>query len=236
MSTILLKNRLRWFLVNPVRALWFVVLLVALMIPFGCTVDAEDKLITSDQSKTQIVDDDGDIILIDRATSTITVISFTEREIHEGNAYTITDVVDQANGAVRDIQITTPNTLRWSHFFFNLSTESELEWFFYEDVTINVGGWFSVMNNMNRNSSNTATLWVATIDNANIGEANADTSIAGAVEIYHGIAGGGKDAGEFDHDHELILKQNTDYTIRLIANAAGYITYHLDWNEHINRN
>jgi len=228
MSTILSKRTLRRFLVSPVKPLLCLLLLIPVI---GCAVDTDDKIITSGQSETQIVDSDGDIVTIDKTTRAITVISFTESEIHEGQSYTITEVVDQGNGVVRDIQVTTPNTLRRSHFYFSISTESELEWYFYEDVAINVAGGVSLMNNMDRNSLNTATLLVATIDNANIGNANADTAVAGAVQIYHGIVGAGRDAGEFDHNHELILKQNTDYTIRLIANAAGYVTYHLDWNE-----
>ncbi len=179
-----------------------------------------------------VVDVDGDAVIIDEVSRAIVIISFTEHKLHEGEAFSYVDEVDLAINNVRDIQITTPNTTEWAHFTFHISTESETEWYLYENVTINVAGVGIVEQNANRNSGHAATTTLATIDNNNLANANADTAVAGAVEIYHGTSGAGKDAGEHDHEHELILAQNEDYTIRLVATVAGYVSYHIDWYEH----
>ena len=36
-------------------------------------------------------------------------------------------------------------------------------------------------------------------------------------------------------DEEIILKQNTIYCFRAIANAAGYVNYDMEYYEHANR-
>jgi hypothetical protein len=65
--------------------------------------------------------------------------------------------------------------------------------------------------------------------------ANADTNVTGATLLESGIAGSGKQGGNHERDNELILKQNTLYCLRMIANTAGYINYELEWYEHTNR-
>ena len=232
MSTIVLKWWPKRFLVNPVKPFLFVILLVSMI---GCTADDPGFYTSTADSKVQVIDSDGDIIGIDGSTRTLQTIEYEHHEIHEGSSYTIIDVVDMANGAVRDIQITVPNTTKLPHIVFSFVNESEVEWWVYEDVTINVAGAVVLMNNNNRNSTNLATTMLAEIDNANIAAANADTVVAAAVEIYHGMSGAGKDSGEHEHNHEIILKRNEEYTFRFVANAAGYVSYHIDWYEHTSK-
>ncbi len=204
------------------------ILAALLIMPWltGCTQD--------DPGYSFLVDFDGDVAIVDGATGAMVAIESGHHQIHNGSTFTYVDVVDLGVNNVRDIQITTPNTTEWAHFTFMISTESETDWYFYENVTINVAGAGIVEQNANRNSGHVATTMMAVIDNANVANANADTAVAGATEIYHGVSGAGKDAGMHDHGHELILDQNQDYTLRFIASAAGNVSYHIDWYEHVN--
>jgi hypothetical protein len=114
-------------------------------------------------------------------------------------------------------------------------TESETDWYFYEDVTINVAGTEVTPVNHNRNSTNTSGLTVKVITNTTTANANADTAVAAATTLMHGIAGAGKKVGgQGGARNEFILKQNEDYSLRFIATAAGYVSFHLDWYEHTN--
>jgi len=174
------------------------------------------------------------IINIDSTTQTLQTISYEHYKIHSGDTYCLDDIVDLAINNVRDIQITTPNTTNWAHLYFNIHTESETNVYLYENVNIILAGSLSPVYNSNRNSSNTADLIVKIIDNTSLANANLDTDVSAALQIHHIISGAGKDAGEHNHAHEIILKQNEDYCIRFIANAAGYVNYHLDWYEHTN--
>jgi hypothetical protein len=168
----------------------------------------------------------------DESTRAVNTVDYSHHEIHEGSTYEYKEVVDLAINNVRDIQITTPNTTKWGHFTFRFTTESETEWHLYENVTINTPGTSYTPINSNRNSANTSDLTVAYIDNTSAANANADTAVAGATQILHGISGAGRDSGLYSHEHEIILKQNEDYTVRFDASAAGFVDYHLDWYEH----
>ncbi len=173
---------------------------------------------------------------IDSATNTLQFISYEHHEIHSGSHFTVADVVDLSINNVFDIQITTPNTTKWTHFTFQLTTEAETEWHFYEGVTINTAGTAEMVYNNDRNSANASTLVVNGITNTNLANANADTAVAAATDLLHGISGAGRTAGADTREREIILKQNTIYSLRFIATAAGYIDYTLEWYEHTNKN
>jgi len=170
----------------------------------------------------------------DLATGVDMGIDYAHHEAHSGTHYNITDYVDLAINNVRDIQITTPNTTKWDHFIFLLNTESETEWCIYEGVTINTPGTDVTAFNNDRNSANTSGLVIKEIDNRNVANANSDTDVSGATCIKVGITGSGKDAGVRLRSSEIILKQNTDYSIRFIANSAGFVNYDFEWYEHTN--
>jgi len=173
---------------------------------------------------------------IDKASRATGVIEYEHHEIHAGSHYEVVDAVDLAINNVRDIQITTPNTTKWAHFVFSLHCENETEWYLYENVTINTAGTSVTPKNNNRNSTNTSGLTVATIDNTSVANANADTAVAGATEIEHGIVAAKRQStGAAERTREIILKQNEDYTLRIIATAAGFTSYDLEWYEHTNK-
>ena len=173
--------------------------------------------------------------VIDRVTYALTVIPYEHKEIHGGSHYFIEDVADIPINNVFDVQWTTPDTTKWDHFTFELNCESETEWFIYEGATINLAGTAISPVNNNRNSTNTSGATVASIANADVDDANTDTPTAAATEIAHGIIGAGRNGGVVSRDREIILKQNTVYCFRAIANAAGYVNFYIGWYEHTNK-
>lgn len=169
----------------------------------------------------------------DDATDQVVTIAYDHHQIHEGDSYEYTEIKDQTQDHVYDIQITTPNTTKWSHFTFEFDVEAETDWYFYENVNIILAGTAVTLLNHNRSSSNTSGLTIKAITNTTIGNANADTAVAAATTLMHGIAGAGKKVGGMGGSrHEWLLKQNEDYCIRFIATAAGFVSWHLDWYEH----
>ena len=172
---------------------------------------------------------------IDYPTHVLMGIDYVHHEIHVGSNYEIVNYVDLAINNVFDIRITTPNTTKWAHFFYNFETKSETLWYLYRNAVISTAGTAVTPINSNHNSSNTSALVFNTIANATLVLADADTDVSGASTIWTGISGDGKEGGEKDHEHEIILKQNTIYDIRFIATAAGYVNYHLNWYEHTDK-
>jgi hypothetical protein len=174
----------------------------------------------------------------DQATGAVNTIEHVHHEIHDGCNFDHTDVVDLSVNNVRDVQIITNDTTKWAHLAFSFKTESETDWYFYEGVNIVTEGTRALPFNNDRNVTSKSTpesLTLRYIDNTTTANANLDTSTAGARTLEHGISGAGKDAGELGHGHEIILRQNEDYCLRFIATAAGYVTYHITWYEHVNR-
>ena len=172
---------------------------------------------------------------LDSSSFATEVISYEHHEIHGGSHYFIGDVADLAINNVFDVQWTTPNTTQWAHFTFELGCENETEWYIYEGATINTAGTALTARNNDRNSANTSNATIASIENISVANANADTAVAGATQIIHGICGSGRSGGVDSRQKEIILKQNTIYCMRAIANAAGYINFMMEWYEHQNK-
>lgn len=172
---------------------------------------------------------------VDDSTHTLQTITYEHHEIHSGSHYYIEDVQALSLNNVLDVQFTTTDTTKWAHFLFLINCESEIEWYIYEGATINTAGATLTPHNNNRNSANTSDMTIANILNSNISNANADTPIAGALEIAHGAVGSGKDSGIIGRDKEIILKQNTTYCMRAIAIKDGYVNFLMEWYEYTNK-
>ncbi len=206
------------------KKLIITIILASLLLLTGCTAEEPGYSV--------VVGSDGDEVSIDELSNAFVVIQFEHHNIHEGDNFFFHEVVILPINNVLDIQITTPNTAEWAHMTAEFEVESETEWWVYENVTINVAGVAVAEINNNRNSGEVNTTVLATIINANIANANADTSIVGATILFHGIAGAGKKIGGAGSSRqEIILRQNEDYTIRFEATAAGYIVPLLRWYE-----
>ena len=201
-------------------------LLLVLLLLFvgGCTQDSPGYGV--------LVDLDGNVVTIDGNTRAIATIEYPHHQIHDGNHFHFSEVWDIPINNVLDIQITTPNTAEWAHMTAEFEVENDTDWWVYENVTIKVPGAAIVELNSNRNSAHANTTQLAFKANTNLANANADTAIAGATMLFHGIAGAGKKiGGQGGSRQELILKQNEDYTIRFSATAAGYVAPLIRWYE-----
>ena len=183
--------------------------------------------------KTGDLEDTYEVIRLDGSSHAVKTIEYEHAEIHSGSSYGYTGYKDQTVNHVWDIQITTADNDKVPHLVFEFNVETETLWHFYENVNIILGGTGITPVNRDRGSSNTSLVTVAYITNTSLGNANADTAVAGATTLSEGITGvGKKEGGEGGARHEWLLKKNEDYCLRFIASSAGYVNYHLDWYEH----
>lgn len=177
-----------------------------------------------------------DEVRMDASTNSLQVVDYEHHEVHAGSHYFIDDVSDLSINNVFDMQFTTPNTTKWSHFTFSLNSESETDWYIYEGGTINTPGTAYTPYNNNRNSANTSGMTVATVLSTNLTNANAATNVSSALRLRHGITGAGRgNSGTNERGKEVVLKQNTTYVFRAIASAAGYVNFDLNWYEHTDK-
>lgn len=203
---------------------------------FADNLDGEKAMHTAAAMFGRVNDDSVAPIKIDGSTQDIQVITHEHAEIHGGDHYHIVDYVELAINNVYDIQITTPDTAKWAHLTFDIDVESETEWCAYLDVVINTQGSPENVLNNNENSVNTSGLVVNGISNTSVANANLDTDISGASIRECGIIGSGKKSlGASSRAREIELKQNSIYTLRFIAKAAGYVNYDLEWYEHTDK-
>ena len=176
-------------------------------------------------------------IKLDASTQDIQIVEHEHAEIHGGDHYEITSVVDLAINNVRDIRFTTADTAKLPHINFAIDVESETAWFLHESAIINTVGTEDTPYNNRRGSVNISGLSFDFIDNTSLSNANADTDISSGSELKCGIIGSGrKSLGTSASNKELILKQNTIYNLRLIATAAGFVNYDFEWYEHTDKN
>lgn len=180
-------------------------------------------------------DEQIEALRMDASTHTLQTITYEHHEVHGGSMFEVITYVDLPINNVWDVQITTAASDKWCHFLGAFNTENETNWWFYEGVTINVAGTALASYNSNRNSTNTASMTLASITNADIADANADTAVASATTLFSGISGSGRSGGQASRQEELILRANTDYSLRFEAAVAGYVNISLYWYEHTDK-
>ena len=170
---------------------------------------------------------------LDIATHTLQTIDYSHHEIHAGSHFNHAEIVDLAINTVRDIRFITPNTTKWCHLTFSVTCEAKTDFCLYEGATTITAGTGITLFNNDRNSATTSTCTANYIDNGSLADANADTMVTTCID--HVIIGSGRTAGFIDREQEIILKQNTTYCFRFIANTAGYVNYRIQFYEHTNK-
>jgi len=177
-----------------------------------------------------------DEVRIDASTNSLQVVDYEHHEIHSGSHYFACGYQDLSMNNVLDFTWLMPNTTKWTHWTWEIDTESETLWQVYENVVAtNPLANAITPYNSNRNSGNTSGTTMKFEVQANLAGANADTDVSGGTLLCSGISGAGKDAGAAQRQHELILKQNTLYCLRATANSAGYINFKMHLYEHTNK-
>ena len=177
----------------------------------------------------------------DQYTNALSVVPYQHHEIHAGSHYFAVGYQDLTSGQVLDFQWTMPNTTKWIHWTWTLDTEDEVNWLVYENagITTVLANSFTPLNS-NRNSANTSGTTMNYEVFANLAAANAKTSVGGATLLKSGLTKAGgffvPGGGEAGRESELVMKQNTVYCMRAIANAAGFVNFDMEWYEHTNSN
>lgn len=179
---------------------------------------------------------------IDPATHALEVIDYAHHESHDGSAYFTRGYSDRANNEVVDIRISPPDTAEWAHFTARILTQSEFLFHIYEKVAITTVGTAYTPRNRNRNFNagdpDQSSVAIDVIENTSVVNADLDTNLVapGATDIFPGITGAGRSrGGSARAEEEIILRQNTIYCVRFVANAAGWVDWNISWYEHTNK-
>jgi hypothetical protein len=164
------------------------------------------------------------------------VIDYAHHEAHNGSSYFVQSNVDLAINHVLQLTFVTPNTTKWAHWTWRLDSESEALWEVYEGATIStpLANAITPYNN-DRNSANTSGMTLRFEDHGSTAAANTAVSVAAATLLQMGISGAGRTGGEASRENEIIMKQNTVYSLRVTASTAGNVNFDMDWYEHTNK-
>ena len=175
---------------------------------------------------------------VDSSTNALAVIDYEHHEIHGGSHFFVHSYQDipQA-GDVLDFTWSIPESTKQVHWQWTIDTESEVNWFVYEDVieTNPLANDITILNS-NRCSKKTSMSTMKYELQADLATANLDTDVSGAVTLMSGISGSGKQDGIASRSQELILCCGVIYCLRAIAGAAGYINFDMQWYEHTVKN
>jgi hypothetical protein len=170
---------------------------------------------------------------VDSSTHSIQTIEYEHHEVHGGSHFFVASYQDLTITQVLDFTWLMPNTTKWTHWVWEIYTESETLWQVYETATATapLANAVTPLNN-NRNSATISGTVMKYEVQANLTAADADTSVVSATLLESGISGAGKTAGFGKRENELILKQNVLYCLRATATAAGFINFNMNWYEH----
>ena len=227
-------------------------LLLILMVAFialmsACEVDSNNELITSPESKVQVVDDAANIVTIDPATRNLVILDQDHFQIHEGNSFSTwyeQEVSDTGDETI--IAFKTSDTTKWVQIILTVSASSSAEAHIIEAPAIvdNTGAPLSVFNR-DRNSATTSTI-IDTSQNPDVtGQAMFFTevtqgNVTGGTNIAHvhlqGGAGPKAVGGDSRGTEEWVLKQNTLYAfvIESLDMNDNVHLLELDWYEFAN--
>ena len=177
-------------------------------------------------------DDDIDEIRIDASTNVLNVIDYVHHEIHDGSHYYIQGFAELNNLGTLYIKLVTPNTGKWAHFLYSITSSGICTSYFDEDAVGGMTGGSGVIPiNNNRNSSNlSALVFTSGVSVATSYTKRLESSKWGAAGFKETVGGG---TGRED---ELILKQNTTYLRSFVSGADNnIIQFKASWYEHSDR-
>ncbi len=191
-----------------------------------------------------LVDTDGNALSVDEATRAIITISLAHHEIHSGSSYfTQASDLALADEGTLVLAFKTPDTTEWGHFIATFITNGDANLDGIEGATWdNQSGSQNPIYNRNRNPGNSSAMLE---DESSAGFLATDnvilnpTSLAGGTIIDSVYTFGEKEKAEGGTRGvlEWILKQDTQYAIRVTNNAGGEnkIQLKLNWYEHTNK-
>jgi hypothetical protein len=175
-------------------------------------------------------DDTYQVPRINPQTHALETIEYEHHEIHAGSHFFYTDKVELNSAATQDYMLTTPNTTKWIHMIFALTGSAITQVDLYEAGDRN-GTTPQTIYNSNRNSLTAATLAI------HKGTSGGTTDGTLIWSMKSGSASGNSRTPLIaERNHEIILKQNTKYILRITSGTNNNLTNcQLQWYEHTNK-
>ncbi len=164
----------------------------------------------------------------DDVTHAIESIDYAHHEIHSGSHFFIEGYATLDSGDDLYVKLVTPDTAKWAHFVWEISSSAILTTELYEDASGGMTGGATVtpLNN-NRNSSKSSVL---TITSGVTAPTDTGTTISQSKW------GSRRAGGTISREDELILKQNTTYCRKFLSGTNGNIVcFKAHWYEHTNK-
>jgi len=171
-------------------------------------------------------------VALDPSTHATQTIQNAHHEIHAGNNFYLSGYTTLEDGpGTLYIKLVTPDTTKWAHFVWSISSSGITMTTLTEDATGGMtGGSTPTIFNNNRNSSTTSGLVITSGVTVNTGGTIIDQAQWGASGFKE-FSGGGN--GRSD---ELVLKQNTTYLRAFTSYSAGnVIQFKASWYEHTDK-
>lgn len=168
----------------------------------------------------------------DSATDAPIFIDYAHHEAHAGSFFRSGMNFTLSNGQVATLGFVTPNTTKWCHMTWDLSTSADGTFTLLEDVTSFSGGASITALNHNRNSSTASGVTLTR------GMTGSDLiTPTGGTAILNAVLSTGKgNTINRSTGQEFILKQNSNYLFRYTnGTSANVIQLALEWYEHTNR-
>lgn len=201
-----------------------VVVLVMVFALLGCTEPEPGYFVITDKN--------GNDATVNSGGALNTMLE-AHHEIHEGNYYYIKDFTELGAGDSLDFLFVIASDAV-PHVQWQLASESEAEFYLYEDVDVSDNGTPATVFNANRNSSNTATMLVyssPTLAGGSLGDGE-----QGGTLISASVVDSGKETtANRITTYELIGKAGTKYWVRLInvSSQTSWIDYDFNWYEEV---
>lgn len=172
---------------------------------------------------------------LDKITKAAITIDQAHHEIHDGNHFYIEGHATLGNDPGVDdilrVKLVTPNTTKWAHFQWAISSTGILTATLHEDASGGMTGGSGVTPLNNNRNSGIASVLTITSDVTAADTAGTLISNAkwGAAGFKENIGGGAS------RDDEIILKQNAIYLRTFTSGAAANIVqFKASWYEHTN--
>jgi len=169
---------------------------------------------------------------LDASTEAQITITYGHHELHDGTAYSCSDVVN-VSSTTQYWMVTTPDTTAWAHMIFDAECTGEMLLTITEGADRTGTTALSKINH-NRNSANTSGLTMHRGYSA--GTTNGAVTLRSTRVGSTGVGSKTISGGGLRGQNEYILKQNTKYIIAATTYANVYVSLHLEFYEHTDRN
>ena len=173
-----------------------------------------------------------DDVRMDASTNSLQTVPYEHHEIHSGSSFHTSDV-RSVDTTTFKWQITTPDSLVYSHMLFNLECTGEMLLLVTEGSDRTDG---TALTEVNRNRVGTPAVAGTIVTHTPTagttdGAITILTTRVGSTGVGSKTISGGGSRGT----NEYVLKPNTKYVVSITTYAAVYVSLELDWYEHADK-